>query len=335
MHDHILVFAKDKEQFNINLLPRTDEMNQRYKNPDNDSRGPWTSSDLTVKTYSAEYDYPITTPSGKVINPPKSRCWRTSKENFQKLVEENRVWFGEDGSNVPRLKRFLSDVKQGITPVTVWSHKEVSHNQEARREITELLDDFDFSTPKPERLIKRIIHLGSNKNDIILDFFMGSATTQAVAMKMNRQFIGVEQMDYIHDVSVPRLKKVIEGEQGGISKEVEWRGGGSFVYAELYEINQRFISIIQNAKSDKELYQLIEEIKNKAFMDFKVKISHLTYDEDRFTVLSLEEKKKILIKSLDVNQMYLSYSEIDDSQYEISNSVKQFNKSFYNLGEKL
>src|SRR5699024_793718 len=157
MHDHILMYAKSKEYFQVNLLPRTDEMNSRYKNPDNDPRGPWSSSDLTVKTYSAEYDYPITTPSGKIINPPKSRCWRTSKENFMKLVEENRVWFGENGDNVPRLKRFLSDVKQGITPVSIWSHTEVSHNQEARKEITSLLDDADFATPKPEKLLQRII----------------------------------------------------------------------------------------------------------------------------------------------------------------------------------
>src|SRR5699024_4980166 len=166
MHDHILMYAKSKEYFQVNLLPRTDEMNSRYKNPDNDPRGPWSSSDLTVKTYSAEYDYPITTPSGKIINPQKSRCWRTSKENIMKLVEENRVWFRENEDNVPRLKRFLSDVKQGITTVSIWSHTEVSHNQEARKEITSLLDDADFATPKPEKLLQRIIHIGSNENDL-------------------------------------------------------------------------------------------------------------------------------------------------------------------------
>src|SRR5699024_8825903 len=246
MHDHILLYSKSRDDFSVNLLPRTDEMNSRYRNPDNDPRGPWSSSDLTVKTYSAEYDYPITTPGGNVINPPKSRCWRTSKENFNKLVEENRVWFGDDGNNVPRLKRFLKDVKQGITPVSIWSHNEVSHNQEARKEITALLDDADFSTPKPEKLLQRIIHIGSNENDLVMDFYIGTATTQAIAHKINRLYIGIEQMDYINTVALPRLQKVIEGEQGGISKDVEWQGGGSFVYVELMEKNRGFLKSVQN-----------------------------------------------------------------------------------------
>src|SRR5699024_9707415 len=120
MHDHILVFAKNKERFDLNLLPRTEEMNKRYKNPDNDPRGPWKPGDFVVKTYSSDYDYPITTPSGRVIRPPKGRCWRTSKERFAKMVEDNRIWFGKDGSNSPAIKRFLSDVKQGFTPQTIW-----------------------------------------------------------------------------------------------------------------------------------------------------------------------------------------------------------------------
>lgn len=326
MHDHILVFAKNKENFKVNLLPRTEEMNKRYKNPDNDPRGPWKSGDFLVKTYSAEYDYPITTPSGRIVNPPNGRCWRTSKQRFEELVKENRIWFGEDGNNVPSMKRFLSDVKQGITPLTIWSYSEVSHNQDARNEILGL--DIEFATPKPEKLLQRIIHLGSNENDIVLDFFMGSATTQAVSMKMNRRFIGIEQMDYIEGVSVARLKKVIEGEQGGISKEIGWTGGGSFVYAELYNLNYKYIPRIQNVLSNQEIAQLITEIKNNAFLDYKVSLERLTED-DVFSSLSLEDKKKMLIESLDANQLYLSYTEIDDDSYSISGSEKNFNNSFY------
>lgn len=328
MHDHILIFAKNKENFKVNLLPRSKEMNNRYINPDNDPRGPWKPGDFSVKTYSAEYDYSITLPSGRIINPPKGRCWRTSKENFEKLVQDNRIWFGSDGNNVPSIKRFLTEVKQGMTPSTIWDYTEVSHNQEARKEILALDIDI-FSTPKPEKLLQRILHIGSNKHDIVLDFFMGSATTQAVAMKMNRRFIGIEQMDYIETVSVPRLRKVIEGEQGGISKDVGWTGGGSFVYAELYPLNQKYVDQIHKANSDKEIEKIIDEISGSAFLDFKVNMEKVTTQNPNFASLTLNEKKDILIQVLDTNQLYLSYSEIDDSQYEIPDSVKQFNQSFY------
>lgn len=151
------------------------------------------------------------------------------------MINDNKIWFGKDGNNVPRLKRYLSNVK-GVVAQTLWTYQEVGHNQDAKREIKKLFNGKDvFGTPKPERLISRILTLGSNENDLVLDFFMGSATTQAVAMKMYRRFIGIEQMDYINTVSVPRLQKVISGEQGGISKNVNWQGGGSFIYAELME----------------------------------------------------------------------------------------------------
>lgn len=231
MHDHILVYAKNKDIWRPNLLPRTEGMDARYKNPDNDPRGPWSSSDLTVKTYSAAYDYPITTPSGKVINPPAGRCWRTSKDNFKKLVKENRIWFGSKGNNVPRLKRFLTDVKEGITPYTIWIHQEVGHNQEARHEVKKFNNTEVFATPKPERLLKRIIELSTNANDIVLDSFLGSGTTAAVAHKMNRKWIGIELGEHCHTHCIPRLKQVCDGtDQGGISKSVNWKGGGGFKY---------------------------------------------------------------------------------------------------------
>jgi adenine-specific DNA-methyltransferase len=234
MHDHILVYAKNKEKWRPNLLPRTDEMDSRYKNPDNDHRGPWASSDLSVKTYSANYDYPITTPSGKIINPTQGRCWRTSKENFQKLVSENRVWFGEKGDNVPRLKRFLTDVKDGLTPTTIWYQQEVGHNQEARQEAKQFVDENAFATPKPERLIQRIIFLGSNEDDYVLDSFLGSGTTTAVAHKMKRKWIGIEVGDHATTHCLPRMKQVISGkDKGGISTVEKWKGGGGFKFYTL------------------------------------------------------------------------------------------------------
>lgn len=330
-HDHILVFAKNKESFKINFLKRNEKAKDRYKNPDNDPRGPWSSSDMTVKTYSEAYDYPITTPSGKVINPPKSRCWRTSKENFQKLIEENRVWFGEDGGNVPRLKRFLSEVKDGVTPMTIWTHQEVSHNQDARKEITAILEESDFATPKPEKLLERIIHIGTNEKDIVLDFFAGSGTTAAVAMKMGRQFITTEQMDYIENVTCTRLKKVIEGEQGGISKSVNWQGGGSFVYLELKKYNQTFIEQIEAAKDTETLLQIWEQMKAKSFLNYNVDIKKQEEHIEEFKTLTLKEQKQHLCEILDKNQLYVNLSSLEDADFACSDDEKKVTKDFYQI----
>jgi adenine-specific DNA-methyltransferase len=230
-HDHILVFAKDKDVWRPNLLPRTTEMNDRYKNLDNDQRGVWGSSDLTVKTYTPATDYPIKLPSGRIVNPPESRCWSVSKQRFEELVNDNRIWFGENGNNMPRLKRFLSDVQEGIVAKTIWSHEEVGHNQEAKQEVKKFNDQEVFATPKPERLIERILTLASNPSDWVLDSFLGSGTTDAVAHKMKRKWIGIELGNHCHTHCIPRLQKVCDGtDQGGISEAQNWKGGGGFKY---------------------------------------------------------------------------------------------------------
>lgn len=233
-HDFILVYAKVKEFWRPNLLPRTEEMNSRYKNPDNDLRGPWTSGDCSVKTYSASCDYPITTPSGRIVNPPAGYCWRFSKEKFEELIKDNRIWFGFDGNNVPRVKRFLSDVKEGITSMTIWKYTEVGHNQDAKKEVKAFNSQSVFATPKPERLIERVLTLGSNPGDLVLDSFLGSGTTAAVAQKMGRRYIGIELGNHAYTHCVPRLKMVTDGtDQGGISKAQNWKGGSGFKFYEL------------------------------------------------------------------------------------------------------
>jgi len=233
-HDHILIFSKNKEIWRPNLLPRTEEMDSRYKNPDNDPRGVWTSSDLTVKTYSAATDYPIELPNGKVVNPTESRCWSVSKETFKELVEDNRIWFGSNGNNMPRLKRFLSEVQQGSVSKTIWFRTDVGDNQDAKKEVKAFNMKDVFDTPKPERLIERILTLASNPEDLILDSFAGSGTTGAVAHKMGRKWIMIELGEHCHTHIIPRMQKVINGDdQGGISKAVEWNGGGGFRYYKL------------------------------------------------------------------------------------------------------
>ena len=188
-HDFVMVYAKRLDLFQIGKLPRTEEANARYKNPDNDPRGPWAADNMTVKTYSAAYDYPITTPNGTVIRPTNGRCWFTRKERMEELIKNNRVWFGEDGGNVPRIKRYLADVQQGMTPTTIWKYDEVGHNQEGRQEVKNLFEGQGyFDGPKPLRLLNRILQIANLKTDsIILDFFSGSATTAHAVMSQNFQ----------------------------------------------------------------------------------------------------------------------------------------------------
>lgn len=224
------------------------------------------------------------------------------------------TWTGEDLYDEDELEKF-------------WHYKEVSHTQDAKRELIKL--GLDFSTPKPEKLLQRIISISSNEGDLVLDFFMGSATTQAVAHKMKRKYIGIEQMDYINNSSMKRIKSVIEGEQGGISKDVQWDGGGSFVYAELTSLNEKFIQKIQSCRQVEELESLIQEIKESAYLNFQVDIEKVTERNFGYGLLSLDEQKSVLINVLDMNQLHLSYSEIEDSQYDIPDSVKSFNHSFY------
>ncbi|MCU0323889.1 MAG: site-specific DNA-methyltransferase [Spirosomaceae bacterium] len=232
-HDHILVYAKNKETWRPNLLSRTEEMNSIYKNPDNDPRGVWASDNLSVKTYSKNNDYTIITPAGKSYNPPSSRCWVVSKTKFEELVNDNRIWFGKDGQGMPRLKRFLSDVKDGKVTKTIWQRVEVGDNQDAKREVKIFNNINIFATPKPEKLIERVVYLASNKGDIVLDSFLGSGTTAAVAHKMGRKYIGIELGEHAKTHCFPRLKAVVDGEQGGISKAIEWNGGGGFKFYTL------------------------------------------------------------------------------------------------------
>jgi len=232
-HDYITCYAKNKETWRPYPLPRTEEMDSRYKNPDNDPRGIWKAADLSVRTWSEIGNYAITTPTGRIIYPPASRAWVVSEDKFLSLLKDNRIWFGKTGNNVPALKKFLSEVKDGTTAMTIWSYHEVGHNQDAKKEIKALFADDVFQTPKPERLIKRVLELATQENDLVLDSFLGSGTTAAVAHKMNRRYIGIEMGEHAKTHCAARLKKVVDGEQGGISKAVGWQGGGGFSFYQL------------------------------------------------------------------------------------------------------
>lgn len=245
-HDHILVYAKDKRNWRPNLLPRTEAANARYSNPDADPRGEWTSGDCTIsltggqrgeqfaRTGHSDNIYEIITPSGRKIMPPAGTCWRFSKERFKELVADDQIFFGRDGKNVPRFKRFRADVQDGIVATTLWARDEVGDNQEAKREVTLFNSKDVFATPKPERLLHRIIHLATKPGDYVLDSFAGSGTTGSVAHKMRRKWIMVELGEHCDTHIVPRLQKVIEGkDKGGVTQATGWKGGGGFRYYTL------------------------------------------------------------------------------------------------------
>ena len=233
-HDYILVFAKDEEHFVPNLMPRTEKQNKAYRNPDNDARGLWKMSDLSARNYYSLGKYSITTPSGRKIDgPPGGNYWRVSEEAFKELDADNRIWWGTKSNAIPQIKRFLSEVKQGVTPQTLWSYEDVGHTQIAKKEILSLFGQDIFLTPKPESLIERILYVASNPRDLVLDSFLGSGTTAAVAHKMGRRYIGIEMGEHAVTHCAPRLRKVIAGEQGGISESVGWRVGGGFRFYRL------------------------------------------------------------------------------------------------------
>ena len=219
-HDHLLVIAKDREQWRPNLLKRTEEMEARYTNSDNDPRGPWTSGDLSARNFYSEGTYSITCPSGRKIDgPPPGTYWRVKKEKFLAFEKEGRIWWGEDGNNQPRLKRYLTDVKQGLVPQTLWFYDEVGHTQDAKKTLLEmgLLKDNATITPKPVALIERVLELGADDNALILDSFAGSGTTAHAVLKSNakdggtRKFILVEGESYADTLTAERVRRAING----------------------------------------------------------------------------------------------------------------------------
>ena len=217
-HDYILMYAKKISDFVIGRLPRTEEANARYSNPDNDPRGVWQSDNLTVKTYSPSGDYPITTPSGRVVEPPAGRCWSLSKKVFLERLQDNRIWFGADGNGVPRIKRFLSELKfDGMAPTSLLFYKDVGHSQEGSQELIKIMDGGVFDGPKPTRLLKRLITLSNlDKDSIVLDFFSGSATTAQALMEMNVEkntcckFIMVQVTENANDKKNTGYKNICE-----------------------------------------------------------------------------------------------------------------------------
>ena len=348
-HDHILVFSKQKEQFKqtANKISKTAKQRAAFANPDNDSRGPWVSSDFTAQGYRPNQMYPIATPGGKEYFPPEGKCWKTVESVYLELVQEGRIWFGRDGCGIPRRKTYLKEVEDNAA-WSWWPNEEVGHNQEARKESIALFGVTDsFPTPKPERLLQRIIHIASNEDEIVLDFFAGSATTAAVAHKMNRRWITIEQMDYVEIYALERLKKVVgyrmeDGaiafDTGGISESVNWVGGGEFLYCELMQYNEAYLDRIQAAQSSDELVAIWREIGANAFINWYINPETPDDAISDFIAIGQNEnglysQKRLLAELLNKNQLYVNLSEIDDEEFAVSEGDKALNKVFYEMTE--
>lgn len=245
-HDFLLVYAKNKVGWTPNLLPRSESMNAKYKNPDNDPKGLWRPDNATIslsggqrgaqyaRTGYCENIYELKAPNGKTYLPPQGRCWYYPEERMMQAIEEGKIFFGKDGQGAPQLKRYLSEVKQGATAMTIWKRDEVGDNQEAKREVRIFNPESVFATPKPERLVERVLTLGSAPGDLVLDSFLGSGTTAAVAQKMGRRWIGVEMGNHAYTHCKVRMDKVIAGKDpGGITKAQNWQGGGGYRFYEV------------------------------------------------------------------------------------------------------
>jgi adenine-specific DNA-methyltransferase len=232
-HEYVLVYAKDIKRFNEtrNALALSPEVKSRYRNPDNDPRGPWQSITANAQSGHGTPDqfYKLISPSGKTHVPPPGRCWIYSFKKMQREISANNIYFGKDGNGVPRVKRFLSEVRTGLTPHTLWMADEVGTNDFAKKHLIKLFPDVDvFDTPKPESLICRILEIATSPGDLVMDAYLGSGTTAAVSHKLGRQYIGIEQGDHAVTHCAKRLSFVVDGEDSGISELVGWKGGGGF-----------------------------------------------------------------------------------------------------------
>jgi adenine-specific DNA-methyltransferase len=329
-HTHNLLYSRNKAWLKENReefrMPANEE---KFANPDNDLRGKWVADPFQVGGVRPNQLYSIKNPNtGEIYKPLPGNSWKNEKSVFEELLKDNRIVFGVSGEAGPQRKRFWTEAKErGEVTTTLWSDLPTTTN--ATRHLKDLFGDKVFDGPKPEGLIQRIINLSTKENDIVLDFFGGSGTTASTALKMNRRFITVEQMDYIDNVLVERLKKVVSGETGGISKSVNWKGGGSFIYAELAQANQLFVDKIQNSKNTKELLKVWDEMKKTAFLSYKVKPEEIDATKKDFESLAFEDQQKFLIFTLDKNMLYVPYSEIEDKTYKVSKEDIALNKKFY------
>ena len=323
LKDYIHIYARNRNSGHLNRIPLSEEAAARYTHEDR--RGKYRCGNC-IDPKRGHFSFSVINPvSGALIESDK---WMMSKEKLMDLDKCDRIHWSRVQ---PRTKIYLSDSQgKGSVANDIWVN--IGSNQESDKEIRQLFDvrgaNTIFSNPKPEKLIERIIQVCTNCNDIVLDFHLGSGTTAAVAHKMGRRWIGIEQMDYIETIAKERLKKVIAGEQGGISKSVNWQGGGSFVYMELKKYNQEYVDQINAATNMTELEEVYKKMYQNAFLKFWFDKKTFERDE-RFRSMDLNTRKQALIGILDENQLYLNYADMDDAKYHVSDDERALTKCFY------
>ena len=334
-HEYILCYQKQKWQ----IIDSTQEQNEKdFSKIINGKKARISKLEKwgigALKTDAPSLHYAIKDPNGNDFYPVAPNGadgrWRKKPEN----LDNEHIFWQEDskGRLTPYEVIYFDEVKhidKILKTRTMWL--ENGNTTQATNEIKALFENGNttlFATPKPEALIKRIIEISTNENDLVMDFFAGSGTTLAVAMKMKRRFIGIEQMDYIESITKERLKKVINGEQGGISKAVDWQGGGSFIYAELMPLNAIYKERIKNINDEKTLDSIYKDLESKAFLDYRIDLDSILKDKE-FKELDLQEKKEVLLDILDSNMDYVLYGDIEDKDYAISSEVIELNKIFY------
>ena len=331
-HEYVLVYAKDLKQFkkSRNLLPvGKDFIDSKYKNPDNDPRGPWQSVSASVQAGHAvpSQFYTIVSPTGVEHNPPKGRCWIYNEERMKREIAQGNIWFGQDGSNTPRIKKFLSSAKIGLTPQTLWAGDEYGTTDSAKKHLLSLFRTHDkvFDTPKPEELIKQILDIATNEGELVLDCFLGSGTTIATAHKMKRHYIGIEIGEQMTDLVVKRLESVIKGEQGGVSESLNWQGGGDFAFFSFDKDKkeegkeEKKTETYQHAREAEKavchqlnLFSLWEEYGEKPIADNSMvrEDVHRDDEESECDMNSVDESKNVLVSLVkkDNEKMFLDGS---------------------------
>lgn len=322
--EYILVYKKSKLSLHNIFLPRNDEKDKKlYRFQDKNGRV-YRLSDFTQKGQGEARYF-----GGNLIEPPKGKHWIWTQEKIDEGMKNDLIVFSKNG--MPSVKRFL-DEKEGIPLSDLWEDDFVQIVSSTSSERQ------DFDGQKPEALIKRIIELTTNEHDIVLDYHLGSGTTSAVAHKMNRQYIGIEQMDYIETLAVERLRKVIDGEQGGISKAVNWQGGGEFVYAELAPFNEAAKQQILTCENSDDIKTLFNELCERYFLKYNVSVNEFSQiiQEPEFQSLPLDEQKQMVLEMLDLNQMYVSLSEMNDEQFAgcLNDDDKALSRAFYQVEKK-
>lgn len=327
-HDNTLIFAKKKAY--VHLVGKRKNFD-KYTNPDNDPNGAWVSDNPSVP--SGTHSFPIKNPfTGKVDYPPVNRGWLFSETKLRDHIKSGKIKFRDNHDENQRgfiLKRYKSDIKSEFNLLGSLEGAENRYmNQVAAKERNKLFGKIKFDYPKPEEFLLLLIEATTKLGDIVLDYHLGSGTTCAVAHKTGRQYIGIEQMDYIEDIVVQRLSMVIKGEENevGVSKIVNWKSGGNFVYTELAENSQKIVAKLP-AKNDKDCIELWNSLKTNPYVSYHADFQKVSLDE--FEQLSLGDKKKILWNLLDKNMLYVPYDEIDDDEFSISEKDKSLNRLFY------